>query len=245
MEIDNPGSDAVKGFIPILESTPGQAELQLELPEQSSQEEPQLASAEQVSSSEAAAKIAEEIEPEQIHPVEQEPVFEPGTSDAFNLDLFPPAALESLNSVQGSDSAAVRTSQMVEPIITQIVEEISLKANAVEQEVQIRLKPEHLGALNIKLSLDQGVVRAEFMAENPLVGDLIQAALPQLRISLQQLGMNLGEVSVGLGFQDNSQQFSDNRQQQSPRRSRFYPEVNGSFESDFSSDSILQINLRV
>jgi len=107
------------------------------------------------------------------------------------------------------------------------------------------LKPEHLGALNIKLSLDQGVVRAEFMAENPLVGDLIQAALPQLRISLQQLGMNLGEVSVGLGFQDNSQQFSDNRQQQSPRRSRFYPEVNGSFESDFSSDSILQINLRV
>lgn len=245
LEIDNPGSDAVKGFIPILESIPGQAELQLELPEQSSQEEPRLASAEQVSSSEAAAKIAEEIEPEQIHPAEQEPVFEPGTSDAFNLDLFPPAALESLNSVQGSDSAAVRTSQMVEPIITQIVEEISLRANAVEQEVQIRLKPEHLGALNIKLSLDQGVVRAEFMAENPLVGDLIQAALPQLRISLQQLGMNLGEVSVGLGFQDNSQQFSDNRQQQSPRRSRFYPEVNGSFESDFSSDSILQINLRV
>lgn len=183
-----------------------------------------------------AARQPQPAEPMTYEPKAAEPVeisFNPAVNDAVVSDA------------QSVDNTGAEMIQNAEPIISQIVERLSFRVNNGGHEVQIQLKPDYLGSLNIKLTLESGVVTAEFTAENPMVSELIQAALPQLRLSLQQLGMNLGEVNVGFNFNDNSRQFSDGRQQHSQsRRSRYYSELNLGFEPEADHDSLLQINLR-
>jgi len=132
-------------------------------------------------------------------------------------------------------------------VLEQIVEQIDYQVkNSDNQLINIRLKPDHLGNLNVKLSVEHGVIHAEFSAENLIVRDIIQASLPQLRSSLQHLGMTLGEINVNLNHFSGSGQFGQNQQ----RRNRQFAGVPFNSPGSLSLDrgqevaSLSQINIR-
>ncbi|MDI9420411.1 MAG: flagellar hook-length control protein FliK [Bacillota bacterium] len=130
-----------------------------------------------------------------------------------------------------------------ETVLTQIVEHVRIQIDAHQQQVQIRLKPEHLGDVRIMLTIKDGLVNAEFTTENPLTGEIIQAAIPELRLSMQHLGVNLGEVNVGCSFQDKQSSFNGERRHHS-QRSRFEPKVTAGFQLGADYDSFLRVDLR-
>ncbi|MFL6587674.1 MAG: flagellar hook-length control protein FliK [Luteimonas sp.] len=71
---------------------------------------------------------------------------------------------------------------------------------AAEQKLghaEIRLNPEHLGRIDLKIQLDGTRVSAEFASANADVRQALEATLPKLRDMLGQHGLQLGHADVG------------------------------------------------
>jgi flagellar hook-length control protein FliK len=70
----------------------------------------------------------------------------------------------------------------------------------VDQRVghaEIRLNPEHLGPIDVRVQLDGDIVRAGFHSAHAEVLQAIEATLPRLRELLGQHGLQLGQADVG------------------------------------------------
>src|SRR5690606_25495557 len=67
---------------------------------------------------------------------------------------------------------------------------------------EIRLNPEHVGPIDVRLKLDGDQVRAEFNSANAEVRQAIEASLPRLREMLGQQGLQLGHAAAGQGRPD-------------------------------------------
>ena len=72
--------------------------------------------------------------------------------------------------------------------------------------VELRLNPEHLGPVLVKIDMSQDQASVAFTAQHLAVKDAIEAAIPKLREMMNGQQVNLVEVNV-------SQQQSDQRQQ--------------------------------
>jgi flagellar hook-length control protein FliK len=72
--------------------------------------------------------------------------------------------------------------------------------------VELRLNPEHLGPVLVKIDMSQDQATVAFTAQHLAVKDAIEAAIPKLREMMNGQQLNLVEVNV-------SQQQSDQRQQ--------------------------------
>ena len=64
---------------------------------------------------------------------------------------------------------------------------------------EIRLNPEHVGPIEVRVELDGEQVRAEFHSAHAEVRQAIEASLPRLRELLGQHGLQLGQADVGQG----------------------------------------------
>lgn len=64
---------------------------------------------------------------------------------------------------------------------------------------QIRVSPEHLGTIDIRVQVDGNDVRAEFHSAHADVRQTLEASLPRLREMLNQHGMQLAHAGVGQG----------------------------------------------
>lgn len=64
---------------------------------------------------------------------------------------------------------------------------------------EIRLNPEHIGPIEVRVELDGEQVRAEFHSAHAEVRQAIEGSLPRLRELLGQHGLQLGHADVGQG----------------------------------------------
>ncbi|TAN44324.1 MAG: flagellar hook-length control protein FliK [Nitrospirae bacterium] len=92
----------------------------------------------------------------------------------------------------------------------------------------VRLDPPDLGSVQIKLSMDNGVLRADFKVESSAIKDLFTANMPHIKTSLENSGLKVGEFFVDVseegfyysddrsqgGNKDDSKQQQQNQQRQ-------------------------------
>ena len=155
---------------------------------------------------------------------------------------------QEINTTQQTGSASGHNAtfnQLRETVMAQIAEHVRIQLDGDQQQVQIRLKPEYLGDVRITLTAKNGLISAEFTAQNPLTSEIIQAAIPELRFSMQQMGVDLGEVSVGLSYQEQQSSFTGERRHQPNRKSRFQEKMIADFHLGVNHDSFLRVDLRV
>ncbi len=104
----------------------------------------------------------------------------------------------------------------------QIVDNARLITRAESSEMVIKLKPEHLGELTLKIVVDSGVVSATFHTKNAEVRAAIEASLPQLRQDMADQGLKVDNVGVYTSldhFFANDQRHAP-QQQQMPQPAR-------------------------
>lgn len=101
-------------------------------------------------------------------------------------------------------------------VFRQVIERAHLLTNGNENIMRIQLKPEHLGKVAIEISVENGIVKAQFAAESQQVRQLLEGNLTNLRHSLVAQGFKIDEVSVATRSeffwqqnQERSQQASD------------------------------------
>jgi len=93
----------------------------------------------------------------------------------------------------------------VRDIIDQIVEKmkVEIKGDATA-EIRISLKPENLGDVSLKIATQNGIVTAQFTAENQRVKEALEAGFNNLKDALQEQGVAISELNVTVG--DSGQQ---------------------------------------
>lgn len=108
---------------------------------------------------------------------------------------------------QSGEKQVITYNMNTEEVIDQIVSSFKVNLTDDVNKMVIQLRPEHLGRLAFSLTTQEGVVTANFMAENPAVKELIEANLANLRMSLQEQGITVDKLEVVVS--DNSM-FNEN-----------------------------------
>ncbi|MBR2520020.1 MAG: flagellar hook-length control protein FliK [Selenomonadaceae bacterium] len=108
----------------------------------------------------------------------------------------------------------------------QIVRQARMIRTAENTEMVIKLNPEHLGELTLKISVSQnGAVNASFHSDNAQVRTIIENSIVQLKQELNNQGIKVENVEVYAGLSDGSlmngqggQAWQQNRQQRGGNR---------------------------
>ena len=103
-------------------------------------------------------------------------------------------------------------------IHTQIIDKAKLIKNNEDTQMVIKLKPEHLGDLTLKVIVEKGIVSASFHSENAQVRTMLESSLIQLKQELANQGIKVDNVSVYAGLGDlmsNGEQAQYNQQKSS------------------------------
>lgn len=111
----------------------------------------------------------------------------------------------------------------------EIAERVAWHVGKGVSEVQIRLNPEDLGPLEIKLRMDGDKVSVRFDTADSSVRDVVQASLPTLSSLLSARGLQLDQAQV----------FSQNRGHGTPQQTPHSPSTSSSPVADNTDDMSL------
>ncbi|MFC3797805.1 flagellar hook-length control protein FliK [Cohnella sp. GCM10012308] len=109
--------------------------------------------------------------------------------------------------------------QFAEQMDKFLVKQFTLSGGNGISEANINLHPEHLGEVQIRLTIQHGVLSAQFVAHNEAARELLDNQMAQLRGTLQNQGIQVDRVEVVQQQPQTSQsstfQFQEQRRQQS------------------------------
>lgn len=88
-----------------------------------------------------------------------------------------------------------------EELFGQILEISEVINDESISEIKIKLKPDSLGKLTIRLVMENGEITARFIAENQRVKETIESNFTELKDALNQKGINIQNLSVSIGNQ--------------------------------------------
>lgn len=100
-------------------------------------------------------------------------------------------------------------------LFTQIMDHAKLMLSGNQSELEMSLKPDHLGKLQLKVMVENQVVTARFVAESQQVKQIIETNLNQLRDQLRESGLMVDHLTVSVGTGTNQQLFDQTAGNQS------------------------------
>lgn len=93
-------------------------------------------------------------------------------------------------------TAVVQVRQFAEQMAEFMVKQFAITRSGALSEARITLVPEHLGQLDVKISVQNGTVTATFAAETAGAREMLELQLPALRAALQQQGFQVERLVV-------------------------------------------------
>lgn len=86
-------------------------------------------------------------------------------------------------------------------IVNQVVKKADIILREGHSEMIMKLEPESLGKLNLKIVVEKGLVTAKFIAESLQVKEVLESSFNQLKDALQEKGISVQNFSVSVGQQ--------------------------------------------
>ena len=101
-------------------------------------------------------------------------------------------------------------------VMKQITSKIKTDYENELNEIKLRLTPEHLGELTIKISLERGILSARALVENTNIKQLLEANMSDLKENLKEQGIKFESIDVSVGkdseFEEKTPNFFMNQQ---------------------------------
>ncbi|MDU4941046.1 MAG: flagellar hook-length control protein FliK [Mixta calida] len=149
-----------------------------------------------------------------------------------NKESLPPQTLSALSAAMNSATAAVAQPAASATAMTPTAPQINAQLGSPEwqqavsqqvlmfsrngqQNAELRLHPDDLGAIQISLKLDNDQAQLNMISGHSQVRAALEAALPHLRTALAESGINLSQSNIGSDAFPQSQSFGG---QQESRR---------------------------
>lgn len=89
-------------------------------------------------------------------------------------------------------------------VLNQINDKLNSLKTSTGEKIEIILKPENLGKVNVEIQNIKGVITATLIAENPQVKEVLEKNLDILKSNLNGQGVNLNTVTVKVEEPDKS-----------------------------------------
>lgn len=123
-------------------------------------------------------------------------------------------------------------------IVNQIMEKIKVSIKPEISEVKMILKPEQLGEVSLKIATQNGIVTAQFIAENQKVKEIIESNFKQLKDMLNEQGIDVGALEVNVSG-DESQETTYNMFDQSTNKNERM--INNLTEEIIEKENIVEV----
>ena len=125
-----------------------------------------------------------------------------GKNDAQSNNLV----LQNLTQNQNAETVANNTElpftqTQVKDIMDQIMEYMKVQVKADTTNLEMQLHPESLGTLNIRIAAKDGMLTAQFTAQNEAVKNVIEGQLMILQQNLDEQGVKVQAVEVNVATQ--------------------------------------------
>jgi flagellar hook-length control protein FliK len=119
-------------------------------------------------------------------------------------------------------AASAPTAQHEVENLSRLVQSMRVQVNQGVSEATVRLRPEHLGEVNISIKVDGNVVTASIHAESASVRQWLEANESSIRSGLADQGLHLDRFVVERErLEERSQQRQQEQPKQPPRQWRF------------------------
>lgn len=126
-----------------------------------------------------------------------QPYFQ-DTAKALSGDQSTNVALKSTTgqaaASASSEASASKTFQAT--VMDQIVDKAALRSIHGRSEIQIRLKPEYLGNVQMNIAADKEQLVVRIMTDRPMVKEIIETHLHHLKTALQSQGLTIDRFEV-------------------------------------------------
>lgn len=131
---------------------------------------------------------------------------------------MPPTNLKGLEAGQKATSnPEVQLNQL--PVrLTEMVKSMMLQHNPGSTSLKMKLQPEHLGEVTVKLTWSKGELSAQFITSTGVAREALESSFPQLKQLLAQQDIRLSEAAV---FMEQQTQQWDHGSQGSNQRWQF------------------------
>jgi flagellar hook-length control protein FliK len=110
--------------------------------------------------------------------------------------------------VELSKASANGTPKPDQNLFNQIMEGTKLSISEDVSEMFLKLKPDNLGNLSMKISIERGIVVARFDVESQMVKETIESNLEDLRNALSDKGFEIKEFNVSVNKDSDNQESS-------------------------------------
>lgn len=102
-------------------------------------------------------------------------------------------------------SGRVRLAQnIMNQVMTGVKPNLNLTENG--QQIVLKLRPEELGTVDLKLSVEKGILMAEFNVESQIVKETLESNMADLKQALAEKGYNIEGMQVSVGQEQTEQQ---------------------------------------
>lgn len=129
---------------------------------------------------------------------------------------------------------------------TALNEKISLICRQGIQNAEIKLHPEELGSLHIKLALIDDKMNLHMAVAHNMVKSVLESALPQLRTSLEEHGITLQQTDISdSSMMNDSKQSSPYKQEQQSKTEQLLNEKNQSLPKPEHRSNVTQSGLSI
>lgn len=107
-------------------------------------------------------------------------------------------------------------------------------------EAKLSLYPQHLGQVDVKLTMHNGQLIAQFMADSTAGKEMLEGQLAQLRTNLQSQGIHVEKLEVSQNQAFQSGLFQEQRQQQQSQQSSKQSKGNGANQTVSMEEELAQ-----
>lgn len=101
-----------------------------------------------------------------------------------------------------------------EDIMNQIMESMKINLKSDVQELEMHLHPASLGNVHVQITAKEGMVTAQFIAQNETVKAAIESQLVQLKTQFEEQGVKVDKVEVAVGDYHFDHSFAGNEENQ-------------------------------
>lgn len=88
-------------------------------------------------------------------------------------------------------------------VMQQVENGIKINYNNQLKEMKIKLQPEELGEVEVKMTIENNIMKAEFVVESQKVKEILEAKFDTLRNALETKGFSGAEINVSVSTGDN------------------------------------------
>jgi flagellar hook-length control protein FliK len=125
-------------------------------------------------------------------------------------------------------------------ILNQVIKKADIFIQGSHQEMIMKLEPESLGKLNLKLVVENGLITAKFVAESQQVKEVLESNFNKLKDTLQEKGIAVQSFSVSVG-QEGAQFNSGQGFEQWKKTIKFNSKASGGY-MDLDEETSFSVN---